>query len=159
MEMLGRFLADVANLHPKAMVVLGGTNDLARGIAPQAIEDTLTMIGELAKDRGIKAVFASILPVSAEVAKARPAASIQQINRWLRDYCSREGFVYLDYFTALADAAGQLPADLSDDGLHPNAKGYSVMSRVALEAINRALGAAPASPTAPARKRFAIPIK
>jgi len=159
-QMLGRFLEDVAYLHPKAMVVLGGTNDLARGIAPQAIEDTLTMIGELAKDRGIKPVFASVMPVSAEVAKVRPTASIQQINRWLQDYCKREGFVYLDYYTALADAAGQLPADLSDDGLHPNARGYSVMSRVALEAINRALEATPAAVTTPAaRKHFTLPIK
>jgi len=157
-QMLGRFLQDVANLHPKAMVVLGGTNDLARGIAPQAIEDTLSIIGELAKDRGIKPVLASILPVSAEVAKVRPTASIQQLNRWLQDYCKREGFVYLDYYSALADAAGQLPADLSDDGLHPNAKGYSVMSRVALEAINRALQANPASPAAPAKKRFSLPV-
>jgi lysophospholipase L1-like esterase len=156
-QMLGRFLQDVAALHPKAVVILGGTNDLARGMTPQAIEDTLNMMGDLAKSRGIKAIFASVLPVSAEVAKVRPAASIQQINRWLQDYCRREGFVYLDYYSALADSAGQLPGDLSGDGLHPNAKGYSVMSRVALEAINRALETAPA-PTVPARKRLALPI-
>jgi hypothetical protein len=32
-----------------------------------------------------------------------------------------------------------MQADLSDDGLNPNAKGYRVMSPVALEAIGRAL--------------------
>jgi lysophospholipase L1-like esterase len=157
-QMLGRFLQDVAGPKPKAVVVLGGINDIARGISPQAIEDTLNMIGDLAKAHGIKAIFASIMPVSTEVAKARPAAAIVQVNKWLQDYCRREGFTYLDYFTALADANGQLPADLSDDGLHPNAKGYRVITPVALEAINRALEPTP-GPGAPAKKKFSLPIK
>jgi lysophospholipase L1-like esterase len=154
-QMLGRFLQDVSGPRPKAVVVLGGINDIARGIAPVAIEETLNMIGDLAKAHGMKAVFGSIMPVNAEVAKARPAASIVEVNKWLQDYCKREGFVYLDYFSALADAAGQLPADLSGDGLHPNAKGYSIISPVALEAINRALEVAPAV-NAPSKKKFGI---
>jgi lysophospholipase L1-like esterase len=43
----------------------------------------------------------------------------------------------------MADSSGQMQADLSDDGLHPNAKGYRVMSPVALEAIGRALNGQP----------------
>jgi lysophospholipase L1-like esterase len=156
LQMLGRFLQDVAGPHPKAVVVLGGTNDLARGMSPLAVEDTLNMIGDLAKAHGIKAVFASILPVSSEVAKVRPATSIRQINQWLQEYCKREGFVYLDYFTALASPSGELPADLSDDGLHPNAKGYRVMTPVALDAINHALETTPA-PAIQTRKKFGLP--
>ena len=30
--MLGRFLQDVIALHPKAVLILAGTNDIARGI-------------------------------------------------------------------------------------------------------------------------------
>jgi lysophospholipase L1-like esterase len=156
-QMLGRFLEDVAGLHPKAVVVLGGTNDIARGIAAQAVEDNLTMLGDLAKTHGVKPIFASLLPVSAEVNKVRPTPVIRQINQWLQDYCRREGFVYLDYFSALADANGQLPADLSDDGLHPNARGYRVMTPVALDAINHALEVNAASP-APAKKRLSLPV-
>jgi len=157
LQMLGRFLADVVGPHPKAVVVLGGTNDIARGIAPQAIEDNLTMIGDLARAHGIRPVFASLLPVNGEVDKARPTAVIRQVNKWLQDYCRREGFVYLDYFTALADTNGRLPADLSDDGLHPNAKGYRVMTPVALDAVNRALAAA-VPPAAPVKKKLTLPL-
>jgi len=156
-QMLGRFLEDVAGTHPKAVVVLGGTNDIARGISPQAIEDNLTMIGDLSKARGIKAVFASLLPVNGEAEKARPTATIRQINKWIQEYCRREGFVYLDYYSALADANGQLPADVSDDGLHPNARGYRVMTPIALEAINRALEGN-AAPQVPAKRKLALPI-
>jgi hypothetical protein len=35
-----------------------------------------------------------------------------------------------------------MQADLSDDGLHPNAKGYRVMSPIALEAIGRIVAGA-----------------
>jgi lysophospholipase L1-like esterase len=156
-QMLGRFLQDVAGPHPKAVVVLGGINDIARGIAPEAIEETLNMIGDLARAHGIKAVFGSVMPVSEEVGKARSPESIKQVNAWLQDYCRRESFVYLDYYTALADSAGRFPADLSDDGLHPNAKGYRVMTPIALEAVNKALEPAPA-PATPQRRRFGLPI-
>jgi len=159
-QMLGRFQQDVVAIRPKAVVVLAGTNDIARGISAAGIEDNLIMIGDLARAHGIKAVFATVLPVSEQEAKARPPSEIQQINRWLLDFCSREGFAYLDYYKALADAQGRLPADLSDDGLHPNARGYSVMAPVALEAINRAL--AQTEPTSPAdrqtKRRFPLPV-
>ena len=46
------------------------------------------------------------------------------MNLWLKDYCRREGFSFVDYYAAMADSNGQLPADQADDGLHPNAKGY-----------------------------------
>ncbi|MES1261865.1 MAG: GDSL-type esterase/lipase family protein, partial [Acidobacteriota bacterium] len=100
-QLLGRFLQDVAALHPKAVVILAGTNDIARGIPVNGIEDNLTMLGDLAKAHGIKPIFASILPVSDyhkgedpryEMTKIRPPASIREVNLWLKEYCRREGF-------------------------------------------------------------------
>jgi lysophospholipase L1-like esterase len=147
--MIARFRQDVANVSPKAVVILGGTNDIAAGVSLNQIEDNLAMIGDLAKAHGIKPVFASILPVSdyhrdADPAFAvtanRPPSTIQAVNQWLKSYCQNQSFVYLDYYAAMVDPAGQLQADLSDDGLHPNSKGYRVMSPIAIEAIGRALG-------------------
>jgi lysophospholipase L1-like esterase len=148
LEMIARFRQDVAGLNPKAAVVLGGTNDLAAGVPANQIEENLATMGDLAKAHGIKAAFASILPVSDyhkdadphyEMTPSHPPATITAINSWLRAYCQSQGFVYVDYYAAMVDSAGQMQADLSDDGLHPNAKGYRVMSPVALEAIGRAL--------------------
>jgi len=45
-----------------------------------------------------------------------------------------------------------MKADLSDDGLHPNAKGYRVMSPVALDAVDGVLSR-PESPEENAAKR------
>jgi lysophospholipase L1-like esterase len=145
-QMLGRFLQDVIALHPKAVVVMGGINDIGRGYTANTIETNLEAMGELAKAHGIKAIFASLLPVSDyhkdkdpryEMTKTHSPEEIAQVNRWLKDYCGREKFVYIDYYSVMADYKKQLPADLSDDGLHPNARGYRVMSPTALEAIGR----------------------
>ena len=47
--------------------------------------------------------------------------------------------LYLDYHTAMADAKGFLKDELSDDGLHPNARGYAVMAPLAERAVAAAL--------------------
>jgi lysophospholipase L1-like esterase len=39
----------------------------------------------------------------------------------------------------MADPQGMLQKDLSEDGLHPNAKGYAVMSPLAEQAIRAAI--------------------
>ena len=163
-QMLARFAQDVIGLQPKVVVILAGTNDLGRAIPLKAIEDNLRMMGDLAKIHGIRPVFASVTPVSdyhkdvnptwARTTE-RPPAAIIQLNDWIRQNCQRESFPFVNYFSAMVDTSGQLSADLSDDGLHPNAKGYRVMSPLVLNAINLALYDAPAAPQAP-KKRFGI---
>jgi lysophospholipase L1-like esterase len=148
-QVLARFEQDVAALHPKGVIVLVGTDDLDRGISVAQIEDNLALMGDVAKAHGIKPAFASVLPVSDyhkdadprnERTPTRPAASIQAINKWLADHCRAEGFVYIDYYSAMIDSSGMMQADLSDDGLHPNSKGYRVMSPKVLDAVAQITG-------------------
>ncbi len=152
-EMLGRMKADVIDLHPRAMLILAGTNDIARGIALRTIENNLDMIGQLCRFNHIIPLFASILPVNAAVAKARPPAAIQEVNRWLQDYTRAHNEVYVDYWSALKDNNGLLPADLSDDGLHPNARGYRLMAPVAVKALDEALSERSPQQQPPVKKR------
>ena len=63
-EMLGRLKADVLDLRPAAMLLLAGTNDIARGTALATIQNNFTMIADLCVQHKIKPIFASILPVS-----------------------------------------------------------------------------------------------
>lgn len=157
-QMLGRMMADVVNAKPETMVLLAGTNDIARGVTPQAIQDNLRMMAELARANGIQVVIASILPVHDynkdtdprfERTRARQPATIGELNKWIESYCAGRGFVYLDYFSAMVDSAGLLKKELADDGLHPNAQGYRVMAPLAEAAVAKARPA----PAAPARKR------
>jgi lysophospholipase L1-like esterase len=164
-QMLARFRQDVIAVNPKIVVILGGTNDIANGVAPHQIEDNLAMMGDLAKAHGIRVVFASITPVNDyhkdtdpryEMTKTRPPATIKEINAWIQTLCLNGGFAWMDYYAALADTAGQMASDFSDDGLHPNAKGYRVMSPVVISTIDRILAHQAQEETPESKRRFRL---
>ena len=147
-EMLVRFRQDVIDVHPKVLVVLAGTNDIA-GVTGRTsnenIEANYASMAELARAHRIRVVFASILPVhnythdAEESFALRPRERILALNKWLKDYCAKNGFVYLDYFSALVDDRGMLKRTLADDGLHPTDTGYKIMASLAEKAIQKAL--------------------
>ena len=153
-QMLLRFRPDVVALQPDAVVILAGTNDIAGNAGPvslEVVQQNLASMAELAKLHGIRVVLASLLPVSDDKRDTagrplvrtndRPPATLRALNAWLADYARRNGHVYLDYFTAVADRAGRLKPDLNDDGLHPNTAGYAVMAPLAEKAVEAALAA------------------
>ena len=146
-EMLVRFRQDVIDLHPKVVVGLAGTNDIAGVTGPtpnEDIEANYASMAELARAHGIRMVFASILPVhnytedAKESFALRPRERILALNQWLKDYCAKNRLVYLDYFSALVDDRGMLKRELSDDGLHPTDAGYKIMAPLAENAIQKA---------------------
>ena len=149
-QMLLRFRPDVIDLSPKVVVILAGTNDIAGNTGPMTtaeIEANFTTMAELARAHGIRVVFSSVLPVNNYTERSklmfplRPPAQILELNRWLKNYCEQNGCIYLDYFSAMVDDKGLLKADLAEDGLHPNAKGYVIMAPLAQKAIDQALAA------------------
>ncbi len=151
-EMLVRFRQDVIDLHPKVLVVLAGTNDIAGVTGParnEEIEGNYVSMAELGRVHHIRVIFASLLPAHNYTQEAkesfalRPRERILGLNAWLRDYCAANGLVYLDYFSALVDDQGMLRRDLSDDGLHPNAAGYKIMAPLADKAIVTAMADKP----------------
>jgi len=150
-QLLLRFRPDVVNLKPAVAMILGGTNDIAGNTGPMTPEQTagnFASMAELARVHGIRVVLGSLTPVHHASVMAmrhyvlRPLQRILALNQWLRGYCAGQGLVYADYFSAMADERGQLRRELADDGLHPNAAGYAVMTPVAQAAIEKALGEA-----------------
>jgi lysophospholipase L1-like esterase len=145
-QMLVRLYPDVVALKPGALILLAGTNDIARNTGPMTlamIGDNVRAIAELAKANGIKVILCSLLPVSdytpRKQTERRPPADILKLNAWLREYATSSGAVYADYYSTLVDGTGMLKNGMSGDGLHPNAEGYRVMAPVAAAAIDKAL--------------------
>ena len=143
-QMLVRFRQDVINLKPKVVVILAGTNDLAGNTGPvtlQQIEDNLTSMAELAHANGIRVVLCSVLPVYdfSWAPGLRPAMRIFELNEWIQDYTAEKGYVYVDYYSAMKDDRGGLPAALSEDGVHPLPAGYAMMAPLVQAAIDKSL--------------------
>lgn len=147
-QMLVRFEQDVVALSPRAVVILGGTNDI-HGVlqreTPGTIAANIGAMADIADAHGIAVVLSSILPVSDHSAATRhvvvdrPPATIREVNRRLSALARARGYAFADYNPVLADAGGKLRADLSADGLHPLASGYLLMAPVVRAAIAHAL--------------------
>ncbi len=145
-QMLVRMFPDVIDVKPEAVIILAGTNDIARNTGPETstmIEENFQAMAELAQAHGIKVIFCLLTPVSDYTASKqtehRPPADILKLNAWLRDYAAARHVDVADYYSALADDKGMLRDGYSNDGLHPNAKGYALLAPVAEAAIEKAL--------------------
>lgn len=145
-QMLIRFRNDVIALHPKAVHIMAGTNDIAgnTGAATMAtVQGNIESMVELARAHGIKVILGSIPPAAAFPwsPDKHPAPQIAQLNAWLRGYAKANGFTYVDYHTALTTPDGGMKPGLSSDGVHPTPAGYAIMKPLALAAIAKTLGA------------------
>jgi lysophospholipase L1-like esterase len=143
-QMLVRFRQDVIDLKPKVVVILAGTNDIAGNTGPstlEMIEGNLASMAELAKANGIRVVLSSVLPVYDYPWKPglEPAPKIVALNAWMKAYAAKNGFVYLDYHSAMKDERDGLPSNLANDGVHPTQAGYELMAPLVEKAIAEAL--------------------
>lgn len=141
-EMLVRFQSDVIDLKPEVVVILAGTNDLARNngvISHEHILQNIRSMCELARFHKIRPVLCSILPAyqfrwNKEL---KPAEEIKAVNKMIEEYAKRNRFAYVDYYSALVDERGGLPEQYSKDGVHPTPEGYAVMEPIVLRTVRK----------------------
>ncbi|HXE35300.1 MAG TPA: SGNH/GDSL hydrolase family protein [Verrucomicrobiae bacterium] len=143
-QMLVRFRQDVILLKPKVVVLLAGTNDIAENTGKETLEEignNIASMSDLARANGIRVVLCSVLPASDFHwhKGLEPAPKIKALNAWMKDYAAKNGFVYVDYYSPMANSEGGLKAELSPDGVHPNKAGYELMAPLAEVGIAEAL--------------------
>jgi len=118
---------------PQVVVILGGTNDVARGMPVEAALRNLQTIAERVRDSGRRPVLVCPPPSGAfHVDRA------EALRSGLRDYARAQGLLFVDPWPAMEDPArrGALRPELDLDVLHPNEQGQYVLA----EQIARALG-------------------
>ncbi|MDQ6903685.1 MAG: GDSL-type esterase/lipase family protein, partial [Bacteroidota bacterium] len=119
-QMLIRFRPDVIDLKPAVVVILAGINDIAQNTGPMTLEETFGNISSmalLARSSDIRVVISSVLPAF-DFPWHRglaPADKVIKLNAMLKDFAVKNGFVYLDYFSAMKDSRNGLPETLSGD--------------------------------------------
>ncbi len=147
-QILLRFRQDVIALNPAAVVIAAGINDLAANTGKRTVDqikDTLSRMADLARLHRVRPILASVMPVSDGTlgfdglprlrTGSLPPGQIYALNAWMADYARHTKAVYLDYASVVGDASGQMRAELTSDGVHPNAAGYRVMAAAAEKAI------------------------
>jgi acyl-CoA thioesterase-1 len=133
-QMLDR-LADVLDSGPtpQVVVIMGGTNDIARGMPVEGALRNLQTIAERVRDSGRRPVLVCPPPSG-----AFHLDSAMALRAGLRDYARAAGITFVDPWPAMEDRArpGWSRPELALDVLHPNEQGQYVLA----EQIARTLG-------------------
>ena len=144
-QMLVRFRQDVVALKPKAVIIQGGSNDIASlftpGTEPLVVDNVRSMI-DIAKANDIRVIIASVTPVCdcvSDQTTTRPQGKLIGLNGALRDVAADSESIFLNFYAALVNGRDFKP-ELTADGLLPNDAGYAVMAPLAEQAIAKALG-------------------
>ncbi len=140
------FKASVIDKHPRQVVILGGTNDIAqndgRYVPVEEIRDNISTMAEEAAGKGIRVVLCSVTPskkFSWASSVSHPETTIIELNKLIKALADEKGYAYADYHSALADADGGLPSTLSSDGTHPNKDAYTIMEGVILPILQEVI--------------------
>lgn len=138
-HMRERLEESVLAFEPDILVLLGGINDLYTGASDDEIVANLTAIVDetLARFPDAAVLVQSIYPV-ADGWDHTVTGRIQAINGRLEALAEEHGYTYVDVYSALCTADGQMKEEYSYDGLHPNDAGYQAVRPVltaALEAV------------------------
>ena len=142
-EMLIRFRQDVIALSPRAVVINCGTNDIAENFCPYDEDitmDNIESMTELALNHGIRVVLTSVLPCNHFIwnGSVRDVPrKILSLNSRIQKLAEKWSLPYVDYYSAMVfNEGGAINPAYSEDGVHPNAEGYTVMERLLLEQLN-----------------------
>ncbi|CAM4525986.1 unnamed protein product [Lepidochelys kempii] len=108
-----------------------GTNDTGR-VSLEHIKGDYARLGKTLKEIKAQVIFSGILPVPRE--GQQRCDKIMMINRWLRQWCYKEGFGMYGHWEAFMDR-GQF----SRDGLHLSREGNRLLGWRLGQMIKRAL--------------------
>lgn len=141
-QMLVRFRRDVIDLHPQAVVILAGTNDIAQNNGYISLENTMGNIMsmcELAKAHKIKVILCSVLPASRFPwrKELKPAEEIKKLNKMIEAYAEKNKITYVDYYSSLVNEEGGMPAKYAKDGVHPTPEAYQLMKGLVMKPIRK----------------------
>lgn len=138
-QMLARFPQDVLALHPRKVVILCGTNDIACNngrIRDEEILANVASMATLAQAHGIEPLLCTVLPCKSfwwNTSLGDPTDRIVHLNSLIRDYAEQEGLTLVDYYPVMVDEDGGLKG--ASDGVHPDPDTYAIMEQVVLNAL------------------------
>ena len=123
---LFRLQEDVIALHPAAVVLLIGTNDIGIGADPADVAENIRdiLMGLKTAKPAFPVIVCQVMPSSAS--KQRPADKIQKLNALVDKLVAGDPqFIRCGTYTIFANEQGDAKKEEFPDLLHPNAAGYA----------------------------------
>ena len=136
-QMVLRFRQDVIDLKPWAVVINGGTNDIALNQGAYNEDYTfgnIVNMVQLAKANGIKVILTSVLPAAKYGWRPEVTDSLEKIlslNARIEAYAKANRIPYVDYYSKMLSEDGKaLNPEFTKDGVHPVKEGYLIMEQL-----------------------------
>lgn len=136
-QMLAR-ITDVTSYSPDWVFVQGGINDITYGTTAAQIIANLKSICIQLANKGIQVVLLTVAP---NTQVAGNSTKVQTINQGLREWVNgggAKGVILVDTYSAMVNptvTTGALASGMSDDSLHPSAKGARAMGQAIANAL------------------------
>ena len=133
------FKASVINENPRQVVILAGINDVAQNdgeyVPNEKIVENLAWMANEATKNGIRVVLCSVTPSTSfwwSKDISHPEKIIIELNKLIKALADEKGYAYADYHSALKDGSDGIISTYSNDAIHPNLAGYTVMEGIIL---------------------------
>lgn len=131
-RLLERLYDNALCIDPKNLVILIGTNDIGLEIPAEVTVGNVEKIlqAALAHDPSMHILLTAVWPINRDVPESsaglRTNEKIAALNSAYALLAKKYAVQWLDYTPALSDRDGDLRADYTYDGLHPNARGCEI---------------------------------
>jgi lysophospholipase L1-like esterase len=136
-----RFRQDILELKPKVVVIEGCAINATYDVPLKLLEDSYASMAEMARLHGIEPILATTMPVGAVLERRLAGTNdeVRRINQLVQDLAARHGYLVVDYYAAVAEPDGTLPAAESSDGMHCSPAIYERMAAALKPVLERAL--------------------
>jgi lysophospholipase L1-like esterase len=132
-QIRARFARDVEAVHPRAVIVLAGVNDVYQGRSLGDVETDLLWMYSRAKDVRVVPIAATVLPFTR--ATKDQNARLAALNAWIRAAARDKKLILCDAAAAVADPKDPTRLKGSPDGLHPDAAGYRALGEACAKVL------------------------
>lgn len=142
-DILERFDRDVLPFQPEVLFIMAGVNDYRSGILGWHSVMNLKEIKEKCLQNKIKPVFITPTPINPKLIRKvkfveNPPGDWQNHMKYIWEWMRKQED-YIDIAEQFLDEEGNLRADFSTDGLHPDVEGKEIIGNAVGDWLNRYL--------------------
>ena len=144
-RLLERLDENVLNINPKAVVLLIGINDLTACADVEYVAGNIKNAVERIKKNNPNTVVVlqAVYPVNTKMNRYRMLRKAEQkiglLNGQIKNIADEYSSEYIDLTDKLSDSNSMFSSDLTYDGLHPTAKGFSVVAKEIADKLSQKL--------------------